>query len=113
MFLKIWKPLAVALAISLAGCGTTEPIIEIRTVEVPVEPEYTHPALPEGFSIIDSEWVIIELEDQKYAAVRLSDYQFVVENITKATSHIEKLNAIIKYYRQITGATNEESSTEN
>ena len=93
----------------ISGC-VGDPITEIRTVEVPVNPEYQHPADPAPLDLNDPEWFIVELEDGKYAAIKLSDYQLIVENYTDLHSYIKELRAIVKYYRSVTGA---ESSTEN
>lgn len=103
--------LTLSLLLALTSCANT-PEVEIRYIETPVEKEYIHPEMPAQIELNRANWFIIELEDGLYAAVPSAQFDGIVSNNITIGDYINELKAIIVYYRDVTGYS-EDTSNEN
>ena len=85
----------------LSACQSSLPP-RVERVEVPTAIEVVHPELPPSISLNSPEWVIIEVDEVNYAAVKVSDVEQILENYTNMGEYIKDLRSVIKYYRKVT-----------
>jgi hypothetical protein len=120
---KILTTLIVSLTlISFMGCSTTpepRPIPQVKVITQEVETEIYHPPLPQEVRLEDIRWIVItkdNLEEQIVEAEKLlggefvvfamipTDYENFAWNIQELRRFIRQQKEIILYYREATGA---------
>lgn len=120
---KILTTLIVSLTlISFMGCSTTpepRPIPQVKVITQEVETEIYHPPLPQEVRLEDIRWIVItkdNLDEQIVEAEKLlggefvvfamipTDYENFAWNIQELRRFIRQQKEIILYYREATGA---------